>query len=884
MRITLLAVAFALFISVLPVNAQAVMQHYQLNIPRQPLDTALKDFAHQTGLQVARMSDAVDGSAIVGPVSGVLSAEEALKLLLAPSGLNYKMVNERTIAIFKAAGASTQATLSGSGGAALAGEPTPSGSSQDVNKKSASERLRVAQVDQGHAAVAAAVDTASSQESSKRPATLEEVLVTAQKREERLQDVPIPVAVIDTQSLVSMNEVRFQEFYTQVPGLSVSPGVQSSLNIAIRGLTVGTGTTAITIDDVPLGAGGTGTGLVTDLDPGDLSQIEVLRGPQGTLYGANSIGGLIRYVTANPSMERFSGHVEAGASTIYNGADAGYSFRGGVNVPLSSSLALIVSGFVRQEPGYIDNTILGINGINVSHAGGGHIGLLWRPTESLSIKLNALYQKQTGSSTDDVNTPDGLAPWQMNFPTQYQQALANLGPWQQYYIKGSGGYQRQAQVYTAVISGRIGNAELTSVTGYSWTGFHDSYDWSSVLGSYVQGLFGQPGAPIFNDSHTTKMSQELRIKTPLGPQMELLLAGFYTYENSPYSQRVLSTNPLTGAEAGEVLYTSFPGGSVQYAGFGTLTYHITHKFDLLLGGRQSWSKVTNFPQYNSGPGAPLLGCTTSPCTTPEFVTKTNAFTYLVTPQYKFDPDLMLYARLASSYRPGTTNAGLPGVPPQSQPDKTEAYELGLKGDFQDHRIFLDASVYYTRWKNIQIGLVTPPPTDVQYIGNGGEAKSEGVELSGGFNPVQRLRINGWVAWNEAILLSIPPNTSQGSPLYGQEDQPLPWAPRFSGNVSADYSFPLWRAVSGSVGATESYVGSRKDIFLSGGAARRDLPSYARTDVRAGITTQDDWKVTLYATNVTNERGLISGETEGSIPFSLYYIQPRVVGLVVSKSF
>ena len=111
MRITLLAVAMALFASVLPVSAQAVMQHYQLNIPRQSLDSALRDFAHQTGLQVARFSDTIDGSAVVGPVTGELSAEQALKSLLGPSGLSFKMVNDRTIAIVKTGSAAAKPGL-----------------------------------------------------------------------------------------------------------------------------------------------------------------------------------------------------------------------------------------------------------------------------------------------------------------------------------------------------------------------------------------------------------------------------------------------------------------------------------------------------------------------------------------------------------------------------------------------------------------------------------------------------------------------------------------------------------------------------------------------------------------------------------------------------
>ena len=171
--------------------------------------------------------------------------------------------------------------------------------------------------------------------SSSSSNALQEVFVTAQKREERLLDVPIPVSVVDTTSLTVNNQVKLTDFYSEVPGLSIAPSTMSSQTISIRGITtgaVGSGPpnpspiVAVTVDDVPFGGSGGGDQLVPDFDPGDLARIEVLRGPQGTLYGASSMGGLVKFVTVDPSLAGVSGRVEAGSNSVQTAMNLGTPF------------------------------------------------------------------------------------------------------------------------------------------------------------------------------------------------------------------------------------------------------------------------------------------------------------------------------------------------------------------------------------------------------------------------------------------------------------------------------------------------------------------------------------------------------------------------------
>ncbi len=247
--------------------------------------------------------------------------------------------------------------------------------------------------------------------------TLQEVVVTAEKRTESLQSVPVPETVIAANALSEVGEPRLQDYYARVPGLSLDNLGSGQTSIAIRGITTGgqtNPTVGITIDDVPYGSDsilGYASVLVPDIDPADLERVEILKGPQGTLYGASSIGGLLKFDTVAPSTKALSGQVEGDLSSVaHSDGVAGYAGRASVNVPLSSSLAIVASGFTRRDPGYVDNLITGQRGVNQVHADGGRIAALLRPSDTLSLELSAFVQNTKGYGTSAVNTNYLLQP------------------------------------------------------------------------------------------------------------------------------------------------------------------------------------------------------------------------------------------------------------------------------------------------------------------------------------------------------------------------------------------------------------------------------------------------------------------------------------------
>jgi len=226
-----------------------------------------------------------------------------------------------------------------------------------------------------------------------------------------------------------------------------------------------------------------------------------------------------------------------------------------------------------------------------------------------------------------------------------------------------------------------------------------------------------------------------------------------------------------------------------------------------LGGRESYIRQT-YREEDSGPFVPGFYGVTSPRLVPTLDANANAFTYLVTPRFRLSPDWMVYARLASGYRAGGVNfsAGTNGVPPQYKPDKTQNYELGVKGTFLDRMMSVDASAYYIKWKDIQFFEVSK---GFGFTTNGSAAKSEGLEFSLEARPTRGLTITSWVAWDDAVLTQAFP---AGSTAYGVPDDRLPYSSRFSGNISVEQVFPLTQELLGFVGGTVSYVGDRIGEF------------------------------------------------------------------------
>jgi outer membrane receptor protein involved in Fe transport len=363
---------------------------------------------------------------------------------------------------------------------------------------------------------------------------------------------------------------------------------------------------------------------------------------------------------------------------------------------------------------------------------------------------------------------------------------------------------------------------------------------------------------------------------PLGERIDWLVGGFVVDESTTFDQPVTAVNASTGAVAGLLDYTTYPNTYREQSGFGELTFKFTERFDVQIGGRESRDHQTlvqtDIGAYQIEGGDANVRLSES------------AFTYLVTPRFRISPDLMVYARMASGFRPGGPNvlpsASLlpPGttLPAVFTPDKTKNYEIGLKGEFFEHRLSIDTSLYYIDWNSLQLTLATGGFT---FFANGAAAKSQGLELSVQARPWTGFTVSSWIASDDAVLTKNLPATST---VYGIAGDRLPLSPRWSSNLSVEQEGTLTSRVKGFAGASASFVGERLYNFQAT-PLRQSYPGYIKTDLHAGLRF-DSWTVNAFANNVADSRGVIAGGLGYIDAQRFELIQPRTVGLSVSKVF
>ncbi|PQA86576.1 TonB-dependent receptor [Marinicaulis flavus] len=707
------------------------------------------------------------------------------------------------------------------------------------------------------------------------------IVVTAQKREQRLLDVPIPVTAVSAEDLAEQNLVQLKDVYNRIPGFQY--GGPRAADLSLRGITTGgqtNPTLAILIDDIPFG-GTTNASqpVIPDFDPGTIERIEVLRGPQGTLYGAASLGGLIKYVTRTPSTSEFYGRMEVGANKVKDG-EMGYSARGSVNVPLLEDFAaLSVSGFYRADPAYLDNIRPGFEeeDVNERESWGGRASLLLTPTDNLKITLSALRQ-EVSTDFSDLSYSSGAI--ELQDIADYSPAFTDRTTIDTLPSVGD-------QTF-ALYSGRIDLdlewAELTSITSWGKVDNLLSNDVTSVF-SFLGGAYSAPSdfaVTIANGGSSDKWTQELR----LGGQSEKfdwLVGFFYQDENATLEQTLFL---LDGS--GSLLATPYIGAGPQsykeYAGFASVTYHATDKLDIQVGGRfaknkQSYDENTII----DGPAQMFFGPSTS-VTTPS---KDDAFTWMVSPSYHFTPDIMGYARIASGYRPGGPNTA---VAPQSSfgSDSVINYELGLKGEVVPGQLTVDMSVFQINWTDIQLQN-TNSANQFTYLTNGGEARSRGVEFASVWTPFDGFELSGNFTYTDAELTEDLPTFAGVDTLAGFDGDRLPFSSKWAGTVSARKSVELTPDVLGYVGLSYTYVGDRRSAFqntaANPGTYRFDLPSYNLLDLQAGLEFNEVWNFNLYVRNLTNEEGVIAATTRnGTNTPRAVFTQPRTIGFTLSREF
>jgi outer membrane receptor protein involved in Fe transport len=751
----------------------------------------------------------------------------------------------------------------------------------------------------GAVAMILAAAAAGAQDSSAtgRP-ELGEVFVTAQKRVQALAEIPMSVSVVSGDVLERQQTDNFQDLVSLVPGLSINSNTRGVTRITLRGINTGgvASTVGVYVNDVPFGSSSglaNGAVLSGDFDTFDLDRLEVLRGPQGTLYGASSLGGVLKYVANAPSLDGFEARVQATAENV-SGGDVGYSAAGVLNAPLTDTIAIRASGFYRMDDGFIDsignnpipalqNPAVNIvdgsrveKNLNSLDTYGGRLSALFQPSDAFSLNVTALFQNIESDSSDAFEAD----------PTSYEPLYGGLVA-SRYHPEYT---DTEYRIYSATMDWDFGPATLQSVT--SWGEFKQEFQRDVAirfsLAQLLTFLFSDPvtaqpplSAIQQQITATDKFTQELRLVSAQDQAFEWLIGAYYTEEDSGIDpQAIFAVNagtetPVTGIPVladGQLLSTY-----EEMALFANATWHVTDRFDLSFGARIS-ENDQKASQVLSGI---LVGGTT---VFDDVNSSESPFTYSFSPRVELTDNTSMYARVATGYRPGGPNVLPPGAPPGTpgsyDSDELTSYELGLRTQSESGAFSLDAALFYLDWEDIQLLAVV---NNVGLNANGGTATSKGLEFTATARHPSGIRfaLNG--AYTNAYL------TQDTHPVVGGLDgDPLSWVPEWSFAFTTDYEWTVFGDATAYIGGKLAFTDDRPADFnnrdVNGNINRAD--SYTTVDLRAGVDL-GEWYVELFGKNLTDERGINDILAPGAYPngaVGIGVIRPSTIGLMVGARF
>jgi iron complex outermembrane receptor protein len=735
-----------------------------------------------------------------------------------------------------------------------------------------------------------------------------EIVVTAQHREQALTKVPSSISVVSGAKLEQQQLHSLMDLQQLVAGMSVTQTQPGLARIVLRGLNTGSVTSAVAVyvDDIPFGSSGGLTGaaeMAGDFDTFDIARVEVLRGPQGTLYGANSLGGVLKYITALPSTARVEAKAQAGIESIAGGK-LGWLANGMFNLPINYKIAVRASGFYHRQGGYNDSVGTTGNNINSLDSYGGRASILLKPTERLTLRLSVIAQQlENSGNTAFTADPATLRPFNARTGANSDdRSFYELYP----------EHSRLAyRLYSGTADWDFGPAKLTSVTSYGTQTKHTITDVSFVsLRPTINAIYA-PTAPntigmaFQNDVSVKKFTQELRLASTGGGVFDWTVGGYYTREKTLLTQQYLPFTlatqtllPLPVTFLGQQLPQFYLGTIAanyrEIAGFASGTLHLGDRFDITAGGRYSHNSQDSHQHvFAIGAISDFYGKSSE-----------NVFTWSVAPRFELTKNASLYARIAKGYRPGGPNfipAGAPANFPASyHSDTVVSYEAGLRAETSDHLLSIDAAAFYVDWKNIQIVsiFVTPSgPTGTN--ANGQRARSQGLELTATARPMRGLTFIASGAYTKAKLRDDTVPSGGGTNVTGglAGDQ-LPYAPKWSGTLSGDYDWSLSDTttafVGGNVHRQSSQPASFSAAYRAAFGRQIILPGYTTVDLRAGIT-MGRYSLTGYVHNLLNNLATIAATSyPNAIPAAIggtgrafivgNSLQPRTIGVLFGVKF
>ena len=669
----------------------------------------------------------------------------------------------------------------------------------------------------------------------KRPDTVEKVdtiVITAGKRSERQREVAGSVTALQGNDLESKGVRDHEDLFRLTPGVQYTKGEGDSAVITIRG--IGTSATTnfvqstagIYIEDVPFNDPYIFR-TSPDVAPFDLSRVEILRGPQGVLFGSSSMGGAVRYLfnKPNPKAKEFSA-----LATVSGTGDGGTNHAEHVmaNLPLGATSALRVVLFNRDDAGYVDNTALGLKDANNLRQSGGRVLATFAPTTAMNITMMFVSQS---TKTDDTSNVADIAT--------LSKAVGALSPRKSQFDLGS-----------LQVDYDFGAMRLTSTTGALTKKLDANLDLSRFAAFYG------PGASGVLKEKSTSVSQEFRLASATNGPLTWL-AGLF-YQRFKYDQDDAVLAPAFGFSIPSVIKST----ATETSAFVQGDYALANGVTVGAGGRMFRTENDVVSAVAGAPGSAK--------------SSESGFTPRASVKFKFAGDNLAYALVSKGYRFGGVNITqfIPNAvnptfvtPPTYKSDSLINYEFGLRLA-PSATVRVDASVFAMDWKDLQLSL--PRPGDsFGYTANVGKARSQGLELGVTWTPDNSLSLSTAAAYTDAKTRADY-NSTSGLVASGT---PLPGTAKFQIANQATLRFAGPMQTSARASLTHSYVGKSFDTLFK----TAEQGGYSLLDASVAFATER-WELTLFARNLADKRAT-AGVVAAAPFFTDYYItRPRTVGV------
>lgn len=756
---------------------------------------------------------------------------------------------------------------------------------------------------------------------------VEEIIVTATKRSESLQKVPISIQALGTEKLAQQQVKGFDDYAKLLPSVSFQSFGPGQSQIFFRGISSGGDglhvgplpATGLYLDEIPIT---TISGSV-DLNIYDISRVEALSGPQGTLFGASSLSGTLRIITNKPNPEKLEGAVDLQLNKFSQGKIGG-SGEGFINLPLSDRAALRVVGFYRKDAGYIDN-IPGTRTFTLSDND---------PTTNLTVNNSALVKKDF----NDVETYGGRAALKIDLdddwtvtPALVYQHQVTKGPFLYDPRKGDLAVtdylptENKDRWYQAAltIEGKIGNWDMVYSGGYFGRKTNNASDYSYYTVAYDQianytnfptatgGFIDPTQSQILFDKYG-KHTHELRVVSPSENRLRLTAGAFFQRQTdeieADYVIKGISTIPTPAAVVpvtgfgDAVFYTRLKRIDRDYAMFTELSYDVTDTVKLSGGARVFFYNNSIFGfsgfQFNAEASnclpTPLLD---RPCNNVDKKKVASGETHKVNLSWQATPTALLYATYSTGFRPGGNNRR-PNVNP-FKADTLNNFELGWKTSLFDRKLRFNGAVFYEQWKDVQFGLSPVGNNGVTNTYNAGNARVYGVEgdislalgaltLSGAGTYVDAKLTTDFCRIDPATNNPLPSCSIADATVAAPKGTRLPVQSRFKGNVTARYQIN-WGNRDAFVQASFNHQGGTRSFLTdSDAAAVGSTKAFSTVDFSAG-TTIANFSIEAFVQNAFDTRGQLGINTACTTticgPYArVYPTKPQLFGLKLGTKF